>query len=153
MCAQGLLVSECQARKLCHIGLQATTTEISSYMIRQSYQKICHCPRARMCYMHDGAVRDVHNNTYHDRWIGRGAPLHGLHARQIWTLWIFTLCMQFLLTTKRHFTIAFVDACQDYPQLPRHLRRDAVAHDMCRFVHWTSWRTLSALIINVLFQL
>jgi hypothetical protein len=34
-----------------------------------------------MWYMHDGApahfslaVRDVLNNTYHDRWIGRGGP-------------------------------------------------------------------------------
>jgi hypothetical protein len=37
--------------------------------------------RARMWYMHDGtptyfsrAVRDVLNNTYHDRWIGKGGP-------------------------------------------------------------------------------
>jgi hypothetical protein len=37
--------------------------------------------RARMWYMHDGApahfsraVRDVLNNTYHDRWIRRGGP-------------------------------------------------------------------------------
>jgi hypothetical protein len=37
--------------------------------------------KARMRYMHhsapahtSGAVRDVLNNTYHDRWIGRGEP-------------------------------------------------------------------------------
>jgi hypothetical protein len=37
--------------------------------------------RPRMWYMHDGApthfsraVRDVLNNTYHDRWVGRGEP-------------------------------------------------------------------------------
>jgi hypothetical protein len=37
--------------------------------------------RARMWHMHDGApahfscaVRDVINNTHHDRWIGRGGP-------------------------------------------------------------------------------
>jgi hypothetical protein len=41
-----------------------------------------------MWYMQDGAlarfshaVRGVLSNTYHDRWIGRGDPLHGLHAR------------------------------------------------------------------------
>jgi hypothetical protein len=40
-------------------------------------------------------------------------PLHGLHAHRTWILWMFTcgdtynsLCMQLLLTTKRHFTIA-----------------------------------------------
>jgi hypothetical protein len=40
--------------------------------------------RARMWYMHDGApahfsraVRDVLNNTYHDRWIGIGGPTAG----------------------------------------------------------------------------
>jgi hypothetical protein len=45
--------------------------------------------RAPMWYMHDGAlahfscaVRDVLNNTYHGRWIGRGGHTHGLHARQ-----------------------------------------------------------------------
>jgi hypothetical protein len=50
----------------------------------------CISGRARMWYMHGGApahfsraVRDVLNNTYHDRWIGRGGPLHGLLARQI----------------------------------------------------------------------
>jgi hypothetical protein len=40
-------------------------------------------------------------------------PLHGLHSRQIWILWIVTCentqtswCMQLLLTTKRQLTIA-----------------------------------------------
>jgi hypothetical protein len=28
-------------------------------------------------------VRDVYNNTYHDRWIGRGGPLQELNAHQI----------------------------------------------------------------------
>jgi hypothetical protein len=76
--------------------------------------------RARIWYMHDGAsahfscaVRDVSNITYHDPWIGRGGPTAGLHAHRIWILWMFTcgdtlnpLCMQLLLTTKRHFAIA-----------------------------------------------
>jgi hypothetical protein len=46
--------------------------------------------RARTWYLHDGAplyscrtLRDVLSNTYHDPWIGRGAPLHGLYASQI----------------------------------------------------------------------
>jgi hypothetical protein len=76
--------------------------------------------RARVWYMHDGApahfsrvVRDVLNNTYHDRWIDRGGPtawpprspdLNPLH----FYLWghLKPLRMQLLLTTKRHFTIA-----------------------------------------------
>jgi hypothetical protein len=77
--------------------------------------------RARMWYMHNGApahfsraVRDVLSNAYQDWWIGRGeGPMYGLNARQILILCIFTcedthepLCMQLLLTTKRHFTIA-----------------------------------------------
>jgi hypothetical protein len=43
--------------------------------------------RARIWYMHDGAPAHfsrlseiVLNNTYQDRWIGRGGPLHGLHT-------------------------------------------------------------------------
>jgi hypothetical protein len=38
--------------------------------------------RARMWYRHDGvpehfsrAMRDVLNNAYHDKWIGRGGPI------------------------------------------------------------------------------
>jgi hypothetical protein len=33
----------------CHIGLQATTTEISSYMICQSYQKMYHWQSEHEC--------------------------------------------------------------------------------------------------------
>jgi hypothetical protein len=56
----------------CHISLQATTTEISSSMICQSYWKTL-AVKAQMWYMHDGAlahfshaVQAVLSNTYHD---------------------------------------------------------------------------------------
>jgi hypothetical protein len=81
MCGQGLLVIVWQARMFCHIGLQTTTTEIFSYMICQSLGDAPLAVRARMWYMHDGAlahfsraVRDVANNTYHDRWVCSGGP-------------------------------------------------------------------------------
>jgi hypothetical protein len=76
--------------------------------------------RAWVWYMHDGtpahfghAVRDVLNNTYYDRWIGRGGPTAcppcspDLSPLDVY-LWghIKPLCMQLLLTMKRHFTIA-----------------------------------------------
>jgi hypothetical protein len=60
-------------------------------------------------------------------------PLHGFHARQIWIIWIFTcgdtkklLFMELLLTTKIHFTIAIMDACQTiriYPGIFERMRR------------------------------
>jgi hypothetical protein len=76
--------------------------------------------RARMWYMHDcapahfsRAVRDVLSNTCHGRWIGRGGPTAWpppspyLNPMDIY-LWehLKSLCMQLLLTTKRHFTVA-----------------------------------------------
>jgi hypothetical protein len=42
----------------------------------------------------------------------------------------------------------------DYPQLSQHLWMEVVVHDeTCQDVHWISWRTFWALIINVLFQM
>jgi hypothetical protein len=70
--------------------------------------------RARMWYMHDGAPahfsragRDVLSNTYHNRWIGREGPNAWPHPLDFCT-WghLKFFCMQFLLTIKRHFTIA-----------------------------------------------
>jgi hypothetical protein len=59
------------------------------------------------------AMRDILSNTDHERWIGRGGPLHGLHASfRLRILWIFTcgdtikpLYLQPLLTTKRHIAL------------------------------------------------
>jgi hypothetical protein len=62
---------------LCHIGLQAITTEISSYTICQSYWKMYHSQSGHecgTCMMVLRAVRDVLSNTYHNRCIGRGGP-------------------------------------------------------------------------------
>jgi hypothetical protein len=80
MCEQGLLVNVWQARMFCHIGLQAPTTEISSHMMWQSYRKMYHWQSTNVVHAwlcsgtFSHAARDVLNNTYHDRWIGRGGP-------------------------------------------------------------------------------
>jgi hypothetical protein len=66
----------------CDIGLQATTIEISSYMICQSYWKMYHwqseykCGSCMMVLRHILAVlcKMSSSNTYHYRWIGRGGP-------------------------------------------------------------------------------
>jgi hypothetical protein len=69
MSTQNVLVCDCLVG---HIGLQATTTEISSFIVAFAIG-------ARMWCMHDGAparfsraLRDVLSNTHHDRWVGRG---------------------------------------------------------------------------------
>jgi hypothetical protein len=36
------IIGDWYTRMFCHVSLQATTTEISSYMIYQSYWKMCH---------------------------------------------------------------------------------------------------------------
>jgi hypothetical protein len=72
-----------------------------------------------MCYMHYDApthcsiaVRDVLNNTYHDRWIGRGGPTAWPpHSRDSNPLYLNrgdtkrALCIQLLLTKQRHLSI------------------------------------------------
>jgi hypothetical protein len=61
----------------CHINLPVTTTEISSYMICQSYWQSENVVHAWWCsgtYKPCRAVRDVLNNTYHDRGTGRRGP-------------------------------------------------------------------------------
>jgi hypothetical protein len=63
------------------------------------------------------AVRDVLSNTYHDRWIRGGGsiawpPLSpDLNPLDVY---LCPMCMQLLLTTKRHY-----GRLSDYPQLPR----------------------------------
>jgi hypothetical protein len=39
----------------CHIDLQATTTEIRSYIICQSYWKMYHSQSTNVAFMHNGA--------------------------------------------------------------------------------------------------
>jgi hypothetical protein len=76
--------------------------------------------------VHDGAlelfsraVREVLNNTHHDRWIGRGGPT----AWPILILWIFTLvyASHFDNEEARHHRI--VKACQTNPSYPGVLER------------------------------
>jgi hypothetical protein len=98
------------------------------HVAKQEKMFISTCPETfnvrvvseRVLYMRDGAsahfsraVRDVHSDAYRDWRMVEEDSLHGLHASKIWILWIFTygdtyqpLCTQFLLTRKRHFTIA-----------------------------------------------
>jgi hypothetical protein len=49
MCGQGFLVIIWQVRMFCYIGLQATTTQISSYTICQSYWKMYHWQSEHEC--------------------------------------------------------------------------------------------------------
>jgi hypothetical protein len=65
-----------------HIGLQATITDISSYMICQSYWKVYHwqseheCRTSMMVLRHILAVLcEMFYNTYHDQWIGTGGRI------------------------------------------------------------------------------
>jgi hypothetical protein len=73
--------------------------------------------RVRMWYMHDGAPahfsRDVLNNAYYDRWIGRGGPTAWSPRSPDLNTLDFTcgdpykpLCMELFLTMKRQCTIA-----------------------------------------------
>jgi hypothetical protein len=61
----------------CHSGSQATTTEIFSYIICQSYWKLYNRQSEHecgTCVMVLRAVRHVLSNTYHNRWISTGGP-------------------------------------------------------------------------------
>jgi hypothetical protein len=82
----------------CHIGLQATTTEILSYMICQSCWKMYHweseqkCGTCAMVLRHILAVLcEMFSVTriMTDGYVEED-PLHGLHARRTSILWIFT---------------------------------------------------------------
>jgi hypothetical protein len=75
----------------CHIGLQATATEIFFYMICQSYWKMYHwqseyeCGTWMMVLRHILAVMcEMFSITpiMTDGWV-KEDPLHSLHARQI----------------------------------------------------------------------
>jgi hypothetical protein len=59
--------------QVCHIGLQANTAEISSYMIWQSYWKM-YKAKSSAPAQPSRAVRDVLSNIYHEGWIGWGGP-------------------------------------------------------------------------------
>jgi hypothetical protein len=95
-------------------------------------------------------VRDVSNNTYHDRW-----PLHGLHARQIWILWILTCGDTYKpIDNEEALHPGTVDACQTVRNQPGIFGR--MRWSMMRRVEARieiSLKTFWALIINVLFQL
>jgi hypothetical protein len=90
--------------------------------------------KARMWYIHDGApahfsrvVRDILNNTYHDRWICRGGPTAwpprtpGLHpvdllpVRTPKTPCLCSSCWQQRIISPSH-----CGCPSDYPQLPWH---------------------------------
>jgi hypothetical protein len=109
-----------------HTGLQATTTEISSHMIWQSYWKMYHWQSEHecgTCVRVLRAVRDVLSYTCHGRRVGRDGPTAwpprstpDLNLLDFYLCGhLNTLCMQLLLTTK-HYLI--VDACQTIRNCP-----------------------------------
>jgi hypothetical protein len=100
----------------CQIGLQTITTDVLPKLLELYHWQSEHgYGTCMMVLRHILAVlcemfSVTPNNT--DGWV-REDPLRGLHARQILILWVFTsgdtwkpLCIQILLTTKRHFSIA-----------------------------------------------
>jgi hypothetical protein len=116
--------------------------------------------------LHDGApahfsraVQDVLSNICHDRWTGRGEPTAwsprstpGLNPLSFY-LWghLTTRCSS---CWQRSSTTQHCGCLSDYPQLPRHLWKNAAVHDeTCRGEHWISRSTFWAIILNVLFQL
>jgi hypothetical protein len=125
----------------CHIGLQTTTTEISSHTICQSFWKMYHWQSEHecgTCMLVLRAVRDILSNTCHGRWIGTGGPTAwpprstGLNPL---VLRVGTpkcgFCWQRRDTSPSH-----CGCLSDYPQPPRHLWTDMAVHDeTCRGVH------------------
>jgi hypothetical protein len=60
------------------VGLHIYTTEISSYMICQSYWKMYHWQlhhECGTCMLVLRSMRDVLSKRCHGRWIGRGGPI------------------------------------------------------------------------------
>jgi hypothetical protein len=74
MCGQESLANVWQARMFCHLGLHTNITETSSYMIYQSYWKMCHWQSEHECDFIN-AARDVLNNAYHGWWRGTKEPI------------------------------------------------------------------------------
>jgi hypothetical protein len=125
----------------CHIGLQATTTQISSYKMCQSYWMYHWQPEHECgtCMMVLRVVGDVLSNIMTDGQVHED-PLHDLHDRIESS---GCLPVGLLLTTKshllrmpvrRHATAPTYCAClSDGTQRPRHLCLDAAARDeTCR---------------------
>jgi hypothetical protein len=113
----------------CHIDLQANTTEISYYMIRQSHWKCATYDDARAhC---SSAVRDVLNNTYHDRRIGRAEGTAwpprspDLNPLDMWPVGAPKIpCVGSSCCHRRGISPYHCGWLSDCPKLHRHLRRD-----------------------------
>jgi hypothetical protein len=117
--------------------------------------------RERMWHRHDGAaahlnrpLRDVLNNTYHSRWIGRGGPtawpprppdLNPLS----FNLWghLKTLVYGTLLDSEEALHHCIVDACQtirNYPGIFARMRRSMMRHvEACTESHGGHFEHLS----------
>jgi hypothetical protein len=90
-----------------------------SYDLTKLLEDVPLTVRARMWYKHDGflihfscAVRDVLNNTYHNRCTGRGGPTAWPQRSPVlnpsdFYMWVHLnpLYMQLLFTTKRHIAL------------------------------------------------
>jgi hypothetical protein len=107
-------------------------------------------------------VRNVLSNTYHSRWISREVPIAWppQSTELLYIIWIFTCgvpkspCVCSFCWQQRGTSPSHCGCLSDYPQLPRHLWTDMAVHDeTCWGMHWISWRTFWALIINILIQL
>jgi hypothetical protein len=108
------------------------------------------------------AVWEVLSNTCHARWIGRGGPTAWpprsmSHLNPLdFCLWETPKhpCVCSSYSQRRETSPSHCGCLWDYSQLHRHLWRDVAVHDAtCRGLHWISWRTFWALIINVLLKL
>jgi hypothetical protein len=83
----GQIFARVPHRKPVKISTNMCPETLNSWAIAERTLYMCNGAPAHF----DRTVRDVLNNTYHDQWIKRSVgPLHGLHALQIWILWIFT---------------------------------------------------------------
>jgi hypothetical protein len=128
------------------------------------HTQIYHCAiRARMWHVQDGArahfshvVPNILNKTFHDL-IGRGRPTAWpprspyLNALDFYHLWgtPINLCVCISCWQRRVHTIAFWMPVRLTATTPASLNG---CRDRRRSVHWITWRTFRALIMNTLFQ-
>jgi hypothetical protein len=118
--------------------------------------KIYHCQsehECATCMMVLRAVRCVLNSTHHDRWIGRGGPI-------AWPLRLpHSNPLNFYL--RWHLkSLVYAAPVRNNLWMPVRLSATALAYCMelavrdgtCRGVHWITWSTLWALVINADFH-
>jgi hypothetical protein len=99
-----------------------------------------------LSYISAVLVRDVLNNVYRDRWIGRRRPVAWPPRSPDWNpldfyLWEHLKSLVYTATVDNEEAL-HCGCLSDCPHLPLHLCADAAAHDeTCRGVHRISWST------------